>query len=830
MKKIVSFSVMLLFLFIGIYSETADNIKSIKEKLATDNPLEKLHTLIELAEYYKYDTVELSFFYASQAQRLASKLEIDSIIGKSFLLMAHTKLELGDFYESKEYLLNAQKIFTDLHNNQKLAGINYNLGITEFYLGNYKESIENYQNSLTYFIEKENIQNLANIYQNIGVVHRKMENYEKALEYYEKALVINDSLNNELNIAGITQNIGLVYINQELYDTALHYIKTSLNIYIKIDDKEGIGRSYSNMGAIYQNMGDFDETLSCYSKAYEIFSEKNYQIGIIYALHNLGNLYLDLEEFDKSLSYFQKSLELSKKSNHVESIVFNYKLISDLYEKAGDYKKSLGYYVRYNEIKDSLKTFESRNKVAELEGLYNFELKEKELAKKNAELKQERTQKNVFILGFGFLLIAIFVIYYAYRKKKVVEKELKEHRENLEKLVEQRTKELNIEISERKIAEESDKLKSAFLSNMSHELRTPMNAIIAFSNFLKDIDLSKEKRIEYINYITSAGDSLLQLIDDIIDCAKIEAGHISINKTFCSVTDIFIELQHIFNELKIKKKKKNIDIRIDPAYLKKNVFIETDPIRLKQILNNLLENALKYTFRGYIEYGFDNIEGYLKFYVKDTGIGIKKEKQDFIFERFAQIYTASDKKYDGTGLGLSISKNLVELLGGKIWIESELNIGSIFYFLIPYKEIKIENRIKTEDSAITRKRTKCNYDWNNKIILIAEDEELNFKVLESALAHTNANILRASDGLEAVNIAKKNKCNLILMDIQMPNMDGYIATKEIKRIDSSLPIIAQTSFAMTGDKNKCFEAGCDDYLSKPFNLNELLLKINKYIS
>jgi CheY-like chemotaxis protein len=288
-------------------------------------------------------------------------------------------------------------------------------------------------------------------------------------------------------------------------------------------------------------------------------------------------------------------------------------------------------------------------------------------------------------------------------------------------------------------------------------------------------------------------------------------------------------LQYIFNELKIKKKKENIEIRVEPDCLKKNVFIETDPLRLKQILNNLLENSLKYTFRGYIEFGFEDMKDNLKFFVKDTGVGIKKENQDFIFERFAQVYSTTDKRSGGTGLGLSICKNLIELLGGKVWLESELSIGSIFYFTLPYKEIKIEDRLKTGDSGISRKKVKSDYNWNNKIILIAEDEELNFKVLESALARTNVNILRASDGVEAVKIAKNKKCNLVLMDIQMPNMDGYLATKEIKRINSSLPIIAQTSFAMTGDKNKCFEAGCDDYLSKPFNLEELLIKIDKYI-
>jgi len=490
----------------------------------------------------------------------------------------------------------------------------------------------------------------------------------------------------------------------------------------------------------------------------------------------------------------------------------------------------LKYYVRYNEIKDSVKTYETRKKVAELEGLYNYEQKAKELSNKNAELKQQKIQKNVFISGSIFLLIAFIIIYYAYRKKKKAEKELQEHHNNLEKLVKQRTKELDLEISERKIAEESDKLKTAFLSNMSHELRTPLNAIIAFSNFLKDPGLSDEKRNEYLNYISNAGDNLLQLIDDIIDCAKIESGQLSINKTACNITGILAELLRIFNELKGKKNKSNIEFRINPKCLEKNVIIETDPLRLKQILNNLLENSLKYTLKGYVEMGFEDIDHSVQFYVKDTGIGIQKDKQQLIFERFLQVNSIKDRGFGGTGLGLSICKNLVNLLGGNIWVESELNKGSVFSFTIPYKDIRIESRPEKEESEISPLKMDFDYKWNNKVILIVEDEDLNFKVLESALARTDATILRANDGLEAIRMVKNQDLSLVLMDIQMPKMDGYLATKEIKKINSKLPVIAQTSYAMSGERERCIEAGCDEYLPKPLNLAELLSIIDKYIN
>ena len=365
---------------------------------------------------------------------------------------------------------------------------------------------------------------------------------------------------------------------------------------------------------------------------------------------------------------------------------------------------------------------------------------------------------------------------------------------------------------------------------MSHELRTPMNAIIAFSYFLKDSDLSNEKRNEYLNYISNAGDNLLQLIDDIIDCAKIEAGQLNINKTECNITSVLTELLQIFNELKVKKNKGYIEFSINPICIEKNVFIETDPLRLKQILNNLLENSLKYTLKGYVEMGFKDIDHSIQFYVKDTGIGIQKDKHKIIFERFLQVNSIIDKGFGGTGLGLSICKNLVNLLGGDIWIESELNKGSVFSFSIPYKDIKIEDRPVREESESPTIKMGLDYEWNDKVILVVEDEDLNYKVLESALARTNATILRASDGLEAIQLVKDQDFNLVLMDIQIPKVDGYIATKEIKKIKSKIPVIAQTSFAMSGERERCIEAGCDDYLAKPLNLAALLSMIDKYIN
>ncbi len=389
---------------------------------------------------------------------------------------------------------------------------------------------------------------------------------------------------------------------------------------------------------------------------------------------------------------------------------------------------------------------------------------------------------------------------------------LKKTEENLEKAKEK--------------AEESDRLKTAFLSNMSHEIRTPMNAIIGFSNLLSDTDITNDERKEFIELIDSNSNSLMNLIEDIIDISKIEAGQLIIKKTKTPVNKIFSELYNSFNQIKNEKDKTNIELRLNLANKEKDFTIITDPHRFKQILSNLLDNAVKFTEKGFIEFGYSiNNQSYLQFYVKDTGIGIPNDKMNIIFDRFRQVDGSNTRKYGGTGLGLAISKNLVELLGGKMWLESQIDKGTTFYFTLPYNPAE---KAVEKTQIITKHKKK--YIWNNKIILIAEDTVSNYQFLEAALRKTKANLLWAQDGKEAVDMCKANdKINLILMDIQMPVLNGYKAARQIRQFRKDLPIIAETAFAMSGDREKSLEAGCDDYIAKPIKIAELLEKIDKWL-
>ena len=372
----------------------------------------------------------------------------------------------------------------------------------------------------------------------------------------------------------------------------------------------------------------------------------------------------------------------------------------------------------------------------------------------------------------------------------------------------------------------SDKLKSSFLANMSHEIRTPMNSIIGFSNLLSADTISHENRMEFIKYIQSSGKILLNLIDDIIDIAKIEAGEIKIKYGSCLPGKMIGEMIKTFEGYKSTIGKTEIDIITKLP--EENIVFRTDPFRLRQIISNLISNAIKFTDKGSvtIEYKIKN-DRFLEFSVQDTGMGMTKEEMNVIFSRFKRTNSSEEKNISGTGLGLNISKNLVELLGGEMWVSSVPGEGTRFWFQLPYTRV-IETQVASQNQH--SQPGNISYNWKGRTLLIAEDDENSFKYLKGILQQTHTDILHAVNGKEALEAIKlSDNIDLILMDIQMPQLDGYTATKEIKKIRPELPVIAQTAYAMDGDKEKSILSGCDDYITKPIEPLKLLDKISQFL-
>jgi PAS domain S-box-containing protein len=370
-------------------------------------------------------------------------------------------------------------------------------------------------------------------------------------------------------------------------------------------------------------------------------------------------------------------------------------------------------------------------------------------------------------------------------------------------------------------AEESDRLKSAFLANMSHEIRTPMNAILGFSDLLMDQNITSVKQDKYHEIINASGKRLMNLINDIIDVSKIDAKELKLKGEVFNLNKLIDQLQQQFI---ISPKNKKTTISTVKAFMDADSFIFCDETRLAQVISNLLENALKFTHNGIIEFGYLFEENRLHFFVKDSGVGINAKDHQRIFERFGQSDNEILKVKEGSGLGLAICKGIVELMGGNIWVESELNKGATFHFIKPYCAVNAKSNKQEEIKEFVIENNEI------KTILIAEDEETNYWYIEAALDKQPFNLIHVANGKEAVEaIQTKNNIDLILMDFNMPIMNGMDATKEIRKTHPTIPIIALTAYAMMADKEKALSIGCTDYLSKPISKNVLLETINKYL-
>ena len=394
-----------------------------------------------------------------------------------------------------------------------------------------------------------------------------------------------------------------------------------------------------------------------------------------------------------------------------------------------------------------------------------------------------------------------------------------------EDITERKKTELEL-IRAKEKAEESDRLKTAFLANMSHEIRTPLNAIIGFTGMLHTDTLEPQLREEYFAIINQSSQALLNLIDDIIDVSKIEAGHIRIIPHKIDITGLMKELYTgIKRDLLVNGKDVKASLTIPWG---EEFIIHVDSFRLKQILQNILNNAVKFTEKGEIEFGYrlKSNDTMISFFVRDTGIGIPKDQQKVIFERFRQADDSSTRKYGGTGLGLWVSRNLVELMGGSVFVESDPGRGSVFYVDLPLdKDVEIP-----EGGREIPEEKKTVADWRDKKILIAEDNDSNYEFLKAVLSVKKAVLIRAYDGKEALDLIMEHEdVDLVLMDIQMPVLNGYEATKLIKKMKPDLPIIAQTAYAMSEDRNRIMQAGCDEYIAKPIQPRKMLSLIEKFL-
>ena len=588
-----------------------------------------------------------------------------------------------------------------------------------YWFNNFDSALFYARNGLALAERTNNRKGKADCLNALGAVNWMHRNYATALDYTLQNLAIRKEIRDETGIFNANNNLGLIYYEIENDSLALYYSMQALAAAKHLNDPVKIAKASINIGLVYSRLGKNNEAMTLYYNALGFAKRANDVVDIIYIKSNIGEIFMETKP-DKALVYFQESLALAEQTGNKEMAGANLTYISSLklkenkadeaislsgrgftiaseigdlkvmslaaenlykgYKLKNDFKKSLFYLEKSKNLQDSMLNDDKLKKIADLK--LQFEMNEKQkqieiLQKNNLIARHAATNQK---LKFGFILALIivltFVVFYFYRNMQQ-KKQDRERKDYERQLIEAKNK-----------AEENNKLKSAFLANMSHEIRTPLNAVVGFANLLQKPNVPDHKQQRYISLIKSRSFDLLRIIEDILDISNLEVGQIKINETVADVSNLMIELYDYYKlkmDSRITRPEFELMYYVDKSL--ENTELIFDGQRVRQILINLLDNAFKYTESGYIAFGCDlSDNSHLLFYVKDTGIGIPESKQKLIFDRFTQLEELNNNMFQtGTGLGLSIVKGLIDLMSGKIWVESKEDEGSTFWFVIPVR-------------------------------------------------------------------------------------------------------------------------------------------------
>ena len=802
----------------------------------------------------------------------------DSVgIANSYNNIGTIYYDLNNYEKSSEYFNKALELSLKLGNDFTVQSVMNNLGMISLETGNLEKAIDYFNQSIRFGERIDNTNGVADSYHNLGQAYFYLKKYEKAIGLYQKANALYDKLG--IENGNTLNNLGQVYLELDYYKQAHDYLNTALKMAKENNQFILLRNVYQNLSVLYERTGDFKrahENYMLFNQYDDSIKSQSYS-NLIEELITKNKLEKQKEQFEKTILALEKS-ELEVKRTNIQVYAFLIGLVATL----------IFIFIVLRLLRQKNKSNQALSQQNE------EILRSQEIIKKinKALSDNEEKLRSVFdVSPFTILILDVnkniidcndtsgrmfktkdkheilnqkvenFIVFPEDNKTDLLplinSNQLNKAQFNI-KCADHSTFKAELtgrviqamsgsektylivisDISERlKIienlnnaklqAEEADRLKTAFLANMSHEIRTPMNSIIGFSNLLNDDDINAVKKNEYISHIQQSSRLLLNLIDDIIDISKIEAGQLNFNLSSFKLNEVVIETFMMFKEANVRKE---LDFILTLPPGGNAIICKNDPLRLKQVLTNLIGNAEKFTKSGFIDVSYKIIKKETKnlaeFAIRDSGIGIPADKQDIIFDRFRQIDDSQTRNFGGTGLGLAISKKLIESMMGNIWVESSPGKGSTFYFTIP-----VENpELAGEEKAVISSPSKL-FNFAGKTLLVAEDEDSNYELIKAILRPTTVKLIRATNGSEACQMVEKNQSiDLILMDIRMPKMNGYDATRRIKKTHTDIPVIALTAYAMSEDEEKSLLAGCDKYISKPIQPTKLLQTIQKLLN
>lgn len=770
-------------------------------------------------------------------------------------------------YNPSELIEYAQKLLAEAKKEK------YNTGIYDLYLSlgvgycenrQFDSAINSIYNSLGHFIREKNVRQRIRCNNYLGISYEGKTNYTKALWHYFQALNLSKEINdtafllrslnniavvyivkNDYNLAEkklldalplainhkselslINYNLAIIYLEKKEFTKSLAKFELVLDDDIKSNDLKNIAETYNNIGACYLGLNQLSRAEDFLNKSFDIREKINDKNGLRNSYTDLAELHIKNKEFKVALLYLEKAEELAKKAQNLEAQVSVYNAYINCYKAQNDYKKVLIYTELKVDILQNISNSENLVKLKELETQAQARQKAAETEVSAEKQKNELTTRILIItIVVIVLLVLVFLSYsvYNFRKNNAI---LRSNKAALTLKNEVLIKQNEEILRNQELAKQAVVAKASFIRNISHEVRTPLNAINGVADLISQDNLNQQQ-IDNIQILKKSTYKLINLINDILDFNNLESGNIDFNSTNFKIQEIVNNLKNLFAD---KIKDKGLEFIIDNLVDHKLVF-KSDSVRISQVLANLLSNSLTFTDQGFIKLTIKTIQSsYVKalvrFEVQDSGTGIDKDKLNTIFEAFTQIDASNTRKIEGAGLGLSISKKIVEGFNSQLEVITERGNGSTFYFDVSLNLADIETYDSNEDVII-----KNITSLENKNILIVEDSMVNVIILKQFLKKWGCTFTCVENGLEGLKAVKEQPFDLILMDLQMPVMDGITCTKEIRALTDiyykTVPIIALTAANENTMRDAAYAVGMNDYILKPFepkNLQEKMLR------